>query len=230
MEILFDPINFVLLIAAITLLWWLKSVLGQRTGFEKKGFDIEAPQAPQIKPIATLKPTKLIVDDWQAIAAPGSELAKGLDLIKTAYPEFNPTEFIEGAKKAHELILIAFSHGEKKTLKQLLNDSVFISFETAIKEAQKSGNTTSLKFVGVNTSKIVSAELEKGVAAIGVDFTSEVISVTKNRLGEIIDGDEKTVSTIRELWIFERDTKTNDPNWKLAATNETSSLATGEAR
>ena len=229
MEILFDPINFLLLIAALTLMWWLKSVLGQRTGFEKKRFDVETPLNVKVDPVIPLRPTTLIETEWQNIALPGSELAKGLDVIKIAYPEFNATEFIEGAKKAHELILIAFSQGDKKTLKHLLNEAVFSSFESAITESQKSGNTTTLKFVGFASSKILSADLEKGVASIGVEFASEIISATKNGKGDVIDGNEKTVSTIKELWIFERDTKTNDPNWKLAATKDSGSLTTGQA-
>ena len=51
-------------------------------------------------------------------------------------------------------------------------------------------------------------------------FIAEFISATLNRAGEVIEGDNKQVRDITDVWTFERDTGSRDPNWKLVATDE----------
>ena len=51
-------------------------------------------------------------------------------------------------------------------------------------------------------------------------FIAEFISATLNKMGEVIEGDPKQVRQITDVWTFERDTSSRDPNWKLVATDE----------
>jgi predicted lipid-binding transport protein (Tim44 family) len=57
-------------------------------------------------------------------------------------------------------------------------------------------------------------------AAITVKFVSELISATLSKSGAVIEGDPKQVREIADVWTFERDVGSRDPNWKLAATDE----------
>ncbi|MGL4242305.1 MAG: TIM44-like domain-containing protein, partial [Beijerinckiaceae bacterium] len=36
--------------------------------------------------------------------------------------------------------------------------------------------------------------------------------------GEVIDGDPREIRENTDVWTFERDTTSRDPNWKLVAT------------
>ena len=47
-------------------------------------------------------------------------------------PSFNPKEFINGAKLAYEMIVVAFADGDRKTLKNLLSREVYEGFDAAI--------------------------------------------------------------------------------------------------
>jgi predicted lipid-binding transport protein (Tim44 family) len=220
MEILFDPINFLLLIAAITILWWLRSVLGQRTGLERSSNPVEIiPPTP--KTAATQNQAEVIsIQNWDRYAEPGTELHEGLAALKKIKPDFNIEHFLDGAKSAHEIILVAFAQSDKKTLKPLLSKAVYDSFEKIIDENKAAGNTSVFKFVGINAAKLSSLEIEKQDLIMGVKFESQIISATLNANKDIVSGDEKTVSTLKEVWTFERDLDSKDPNWILVATQD----------
>jgi len=55
-----------------------------------------------------------------------------------------------------------------------------------------------------------------------VRFNAEVVQATKNKDGQLIDGNAEQVQTIADEWTFARSPKSRDPNWKLVATNQLS--------
>ncbi len=220
MELLFDPINFLLLIAAITILWWLRSVLGQRTGLERssKPIEIIPPEPTAASPQNQTAASK--TENWDQYSKPGTDLYEGLAALKKIRPDFNIGHFLDGAKSAHEMILVAFAQSDKKTLKPLLSKAVYDSFEKIIDENKATGNTNFFKFVGINAAKLHSAEVEKQNLVMGVKFESQIISATLNAKKEVVSGDEKAVSVLKEVWTFERDLNSRDPNWTLVATQD----------
>lgn len=214
MEILFDPINLLLVVAAITILVWLKSVLGQRTGFERSDKQIEILD-PKPKPQIQQKQTAKVIEvDWHKDIELSA--STNLDELKKIQPDFDVLHFLTGAKAAHEMILVAFAQGDKKSLKPLLNKSVFDSFQNAIDENKKTGASIPFKFVGVKTAKITMISVDKKTASIGVNYESEIVS-----------GEEKAVSSQIENWVFEKELNSKDPNWKLASTDD-SAIAPSE--
>ncbi len=36
----------------------------------------------------------------------------------------------------------------------------------------------------------------------------------------VVDGDDQSIRTVKDLWTFERDVTSRDPNWKLVATDD----------
>ena len=54
---------------------------------------------------------------------------------------FNHKQFLDGAKKAFEIIITSFNNGDKKTLKNLVSKDVYSAFEKAIDE--KTNNPSS---------------------------------------------------------------------------------------
>jgi predicted lipid-binding transport protein (Tim44 family) len=55
-------------------------------------------------------------------------------------------------------------------------------------------------------------------ATVTVAFVSEMITATYDKAGEVIDGDPKEIREVTDVWTFERDVTSRNPNWKLVAT------------
>src|SRR5947208_1907549 len=127
----FDIILFAMVAGFLVLR--LRSVLGRRTGNERRR-DLPMRRAgPSPDNLATLGEA-----GKSAISAdgdtPAGAVAEGLSRMRRADPSFDPTQFIEGARAAFEMIVAAFAKGDKATLRPLLSDEVFEPFARAIDE------------------------------------------------------------------------------------------------
>lgn len=129
--------------------------------------------------------------------------AGGLEEIYHADNSFSPKEFLQGAKAAYEMIVNAFARGDTATLKPLLDDEVFETWAAAI-AARAQGGPGAPTLLRLKSAEIDDAELSTGIARIDVLFQAEL-------------GEADRVRTAREVWSFEREVRSADPNWKLAA-------------
>ncbi len=152
------------------------------------------------------------------VAPVGSDAAQKLQSVAQADRSFDPKHFLNGAKAAYEMIVSAFAEGDRKTLKSLLSREVFDSFSTAIGEREKAGDTVEFKFVGISSTEIIDAEVSGKTINITIKFVSDLITATRNRAGEVIDGDPVTIRDVTDVWTFSRDVTARDPNWRLVAT------------
>jgi predicted lipid-binding transport protein (Tim44 family) len=231
----FDPLNLLILAIAVVVFLRLRSVLGKRTGNERPPLDpiatkrqaeakdtpgnvINLPQRDDrtVEPVAASEPAAVPV--WVGVAEEGSSLAQGLDKIAAVDRSFSPRTFLEGAKMAYEMIVQAFAAGDRPTLRNLLSREVLDGFLTAIDAREKAGNKLESRFVGIDKAELAAADLKGKRASLTVKFVSELISATRNRAGEVIEGDPQQIREITDVWTFERDVSSRDPNWKLAAT------------
>jgi predicted lipid-binding transport protein (Tim44 family) len=80
------------------------------------------------------------------------------------------------------------------------------------------GQRVESRFVGIDKAKIQQASLNGRKATITMEFVSELISATYDKAGEVIDGDPKEIRQVTDVWTFEREVGSRDPNWKLVAT------------
>lgn len=228
-------------VVAAFLGWKLYSVLGRRTGHEKR-FDpfgqSEAPTGaaePESNVRRLPEPTRPVPErapdrgDRErrkieaAIAGLGGDIRRGLDEIRSADAKFDPVDFVGGARIAFEMILNAFAQGDAKALRPLLSDQVFANFNGAIEERNRNNQRLETTLVGILSADIVGAALDKtadksGEARVTVKFVSQQISVTKDSEGRIIEGDPNEVANIADIWTFQRAVKSRDPNWVLIAT------------
>lgn len=230
----FDFGTIFFLIAAVVIFFQLRNVLGRRTGNERPPFDPYT--AARTKPqdangksdnVVSLPrkraPGEPAEDAYAAIdafAQPGTDLNKGLRAIKDADASFEPKGFVDGAKMAYEMIVMAYADGDRKTLKNLLSREVFDGFVAAINDREGRSEKIQSSFVGINKADIVSAEMKGGEAHVTLRIVSELISATRDKAGDVIDGDPETVAEVKDVWTFARDTRSRDPNWKLVATEE----------
>jgi predicted lipid-binding transport protein (Tim44 family) len=233
-----DIYTIIFLALAVFIFLRLRSVLGQRTGGERPPYDRAAPNVVQrtqennVVPMpgavidqAPLAPTADVVlptDRWKGIAEQGTPLAQGLDGIVAQDSSFDPKHFISGAKSAYEMIVLAFANGDRRALKDLLSSEVYESFDTVIKDREKHEQKTETRFVSIDKAELVSAEARDRAAQLTVRFVSQMISVTRDKSGTIVDGNPDKVADITDVWTFARDTTSRDPNWKLVGTGSAS--------
>ena len=228
----FDFGTIFFLVAAVVIFFQLRNVLGRRTGNERPPFDpyTAARNARQgrccrrSENVVSLPKKRGAAADEEAykpidaVAKPGTDLNKGLRAIKDADPTFDPKTFADGAKMAYEMIVMAYADGDRKTLKNLLSREVYDGFVQAITDRESRSEKIQSSFVGINKADIVSAEMKGGEAHVTLRIVSELISATRDGAGTVIDGDPETVAEVKDVWTFARDTRSNDPNWKLVAT------------
>ena len=231
----FDPLNLLILAIAVVVILRLRSVLGKRTGNERPPVDpyatprrAEKPQAPGNVinlPQRDNAPDNPILQPpaepvWTGYAEAGTTVAKGLERIAAADSQFSTKIFVEGAKVAYEMVVTAFAQGDRQTLKNLLSRDVYEGFARAMDDREKAGQILESRFVGIDKTDMTAADLKGKRASITLRFIAEFISATLDKAGEVIEGDPKQVRQITDVWTFERDTASRDPNWKLVATDE----------
>src|SRR5690606_11854718 len=124
-----------------------------------------------------------------AFAKPGTDLNKGLRAIHDADSSFEPKTFVDGAKMAYEMIVMAYADGDRRTLKNLLSREVFDGFVAAIAHRESRSEKIQSSFVGIDKADIVNAEMKGSEAHVTLRIVSELISATRNSAGEVIDGD-----------------------------------------
>ena len=229
----FDPFNILLLVIAVVVAWRLYSVLGTRTGNEKR-LDLPFPGRQEKRKSAAAKapaPEEKAAEGavrhglpeerppvWEGVAEEGSALARTLERMRDIDPAFDARHFLKGARVAYEMIVTAFAAGDRKTLKSLLAPEVLRQFERVIDERKAKGQVLELEFVGLDEARLLRAELNGTRARLTVKFVSKVITALKDGDGNVIEGNPEKLATVKDIWTFERDLTSSDPNWRLVST------------
>lgn len=237
MDDFFDLPTLIVIGLAIVILFRLRSVLGTRTGNERppidrtkpadlkpaKSDDTVIPMRPrpvEPAPVDDDRRARKLAAEIEQFAHGDAGVAEGLKAIADADAGFTPKSFLEGAKSAYEMIVTAFAHGDRATLKNLLEKDVFDGFVSAISAREAAGQKVDFTFVGLPKIEISEAEIDKRQAQVTVRFTAEIVSATRDKDGTIVEGNADQVQTIADEWTFARNPRSRDPNWKLVATNQ----------
>ena len=128
---------------------------------------------------------------------------------------FSAEKFLSGAKKAFEMIVEAFNKGDVETLKNLVDAKILKKFTAAIEGYKARGEKIEQTLVGFKEVKILNASLEGTKAKITVEFETEQAKMVTNAEGEVIEGDAVMISTVIDIWEFQRDLKAKSPDWLL---------------
>ena len=208
---------------AIFLILRLKSVLGTREGFEKppvplsEKSDMRDLNRPGFEVIEG-GPDHDIVDNVPA----NSDAAQALAAMKRVDNDFNVTQFLQGARGAYEMILMAFKAGDMSEVEGFVAADVLESLNDAITERERQALRIEATFVGIRELKLTEARYDdtSGDAELTVRFTAELTSVVKNPAGEVVEGSPTEIVRQRDTWTFARDMRADDPNWQLVATGD----------
>ena len=211
---------FVVLFAAIAAFLALRlySVLGKRTGHEQPlprtaEERVGAPPMPRTIDM----PAEVRETGPRAVEA-GAE--SGLRALVAADPSFDVGQFVEGAKSAYKMILEAFWKGDRDTLSWLVEDDVRDSFTAAIDAREAAGETLDNRLISIERAAISEIAVEGRMARITVRFDADIAAVTRDKDGNVIAGSLSDAVETHDVWVFSRDLRSDDPNWKLSDTDE----------
>ena len=224
-----DIILFAMIAAFLVLR--LRSVLGKKTGHQRPP-TLERSTKEEEGPVSDKNLVEFPKSRKDGTDNPGAKaeeeaddpLTPALTEVKIADPNFNPSEFSEGAKGAFELVVEAYAKGDEETLRTLLNDEVFNDFSAAIKERHDAGEKLDFTLIGITVAKIIDARVEGKMAFITMQFDSEQVNITRDKNENILSGDPNQIEKISDIWIFARNTQAGDPNWTLVETRIPESL------
>lgn len=202
----------------------LRGVLGRKTGHERQRVDpISRRTAPRgndnVVPLPERGPAPVAAEEMAAPAGGAEQGVRGgVAAIRRVDPGFDLDHFLQGARAAFSMIVEAYAKGDKRALRPLLADEVYAQFAGAIDAREQAGQVLTTELVATREAEAVEAALVGTRARIKVRFTSEQINVTRDAAGEVVEGDPKQIETVIDLWTFERDTRSRDPNWQLVET------------
>ncbi|MEW4468649.1 Tim44/TimA family putative adaptor protein [Parasphingorhabdus sp. JC815] len=210
----------------------LYSVLGKRTGHEQEHTPRNVENSldkrphdrsgrdegrdrhvPDISPVSSA-PVPQPVMIYDAAAESGMRAIIGADR------NFDAGRFVEGAQAAYGMILEAFWTGDREQLKELCDDDVYESFISAIESREENGEILENRLVRINDARIVDAEYERRIARITMRFDADIVSVVKDKDGQLIGGSLTDAVETHDIWTFVRDLSSSDPNWILDETDE----------
>jgi predicted lipid-binding transport protein (Tim44 family) len=189
----------------------LYSVLGRRTGNERSPEDrlrdqVTQPDAPRAAKTADF-PTPS-----GGVGVLAGPVSRALMDIKLADRKFDADRFLAGARAAYEMIVTAYGTGDRETLKPLLSEDVYQSFDAGIAAREARNESPEFTFGTLKSARITGAAMKDSTAEITVTFESE---------GSVSGADATQTAgaqTVIDVWTFARDTSNRDPNWTLIAT------------
>jgi predicted lipid-binding transport protein (Tim44 family) len=223
---------------AIGLILWLRSLLGMRPDDDanrpspflepdKSARPMQNPASPAA-PIATPRPAGGLNPDGTVNINAGlgrnmsiSDAAQaGIMAIVRNDRTFDAGKFLTGAQDAFVMIVEAFAHGDRETLRNLLDAPLCATFESALAEREKNGEHASVEIHAVRHADIVDARLDNRTAYITVRFVADETNLLYAQDDTLLHGHPDRVTETIDIWTFTRDTRSRAPGWFLTATRD----------
>jgi len=213
----------ILFAIAAFVLYRLKSVIGTRTGYEG------SPGYPGGKPKEQPEDARQSGDEAEGAALSEAimqdlspETRRALTEMRAAEPSFDLEEFLDGARSAYEMILMAYESGDRDTLQSLLAPDVYQAFESVIADREAEGLTVEARFIGVRDQRIESVNFdpETAEADLTLRFVGEMITAVRDAENRVVEGDPNEIRRQTDIWTFSRVMGSPNPNWLLTATGD----------
>ncbi len=215
-------IELIILFAiAAFVLFRLKSVIGTRTGYEAPPDYLTrdragGPAQPGPQPAAEDEEDDAAERQVPEAARPA------IAAMREAEPGFSVGEFLNGARSAYEMILMAFESGDRETLRGLLAPDVFQAFDSGIAARESKSLKVDARFIGVRDVRLERAAFDPVTREgdLTLRFVGELVTAVRDSEGRVVEGDPNEVRRQTDVWTFSRNMGSRDPNWHLSATGE----------
>ena len=196
-------------VIAVFLIFRLRSILGNRDGFEK----------PK-KTVQTESSADNIINfkGKTAVAESAPLNGSGLKELRKLDASFKDEEFLSGAKAAFPLILNAYSESDLGSLRRYVGFDLYEEFSNAVHQRDASGEHLKIDIETVNDVQLLDAEISDGIATVTVKYDTIQSRILTDASDKVIEEDSIDSEQIEDIWIFERDIRSTDPNWRLVET------------
>lgn len=196
-------------IIAIFLVYRLKSILGQNSeGNEHNNkVDIEKKDFSNVVKLGNKKPSS-------------KDTIINKDSITTIDPNFNEKDFLKGAQNFFKMVIDCFVKGDLKDVKNFIDKNLIKNFQSVIDDRLQEEESLKIDIIKMNSINIQDIKEIKNFLRVSVLFETEQIKVLKDKKGKIIDGDQENSILVKDLWIFEKEIKSENLNWKLVETSD----------
>lgn len=220
------PFGDLIVLGAVALFIILRyrSILGQKTGHDFTQKPVQTKEVPVADSLRDAEGAVLSLPMKKEPAVKEGEaglspvVVSGISKIKSQDPQFTIAAFLSGARAAFEMAIDAANKKDKETLHLLLSKEVCEMFEADFAKQEKEGHTRHTTLVALKSSEIMEAEVKRTTASITVQFSSEQITILRDKDGAIIEGNPSDVDDVVDEWVLERDLKSRNPNWTIVAT------------
>ena len=196
-------------VIAIFLIMRLRNILGSREGFEQKQDNrpiqpVNQAESAREKKVVPLRPSQLD--------------GTGLEAVRRADPNFSDDSFMQGAASAFGMVLSAFADGDVTQLRRLLSFELYEEFSESIRLRNKNGDELGIEIVSIDDVQLTDGQVVENIASVTVTFVSTQTRTLTDRDGVVLEEDSMDSAELTDIWVFERDTQLDDPNWKLVET------------
>ena len=196
-------------VIAIFLIMRLRSILGSREGFEQKQDNrpiqpVNQAESAREKKVVPLRPSQLD--------------GNGLEAVRRADPNFSDDTFMQGAASAFGMVLSAFADGDETQLRRLLSFELYEEFSESIRLRNKNGDELGIEIISIDDVQLTDGQVVDNIASVTVTFVSTQSRTLTDRDGVVLEEDSTEFTELTDIWVFERDTQLDDPNWKLVET------------
>jgi predicted lipid-binding transport protein (Tim44 family) len=204
-------------ILSLYLFFRLWSVLGTRTGHEKKmdpfkgGEEIVSDDNVVVFSKRASKSVQTEQSDFSSLVA--SQINRLMKLDKG----FDPAAFLRGAQSAFLSIIRAFAEANHLTLKNLLSQSVYEQFAAALEDRERKGLRQETEIEDIS-AEILNIDLLEDKAQITVRFKSQQMMATFNESGESFDNPARLHVPMIDVWTFEKQFNSKSSIWVLVRT------------
>ena len=196
-------------VIAIFLIFRLRSILGNRDGFEKPKKTVQTESSAD----------NIINFKGKTPVAESAPLnGSGLKELRKLDASFKDEEFLSGAKAAFPLILNAYSESDLGSLRRYVGFDLYEEFSNAVHQRDASGEHLKIDIETVNDVQLLDAEISDGIATVTVKYDTIQSRILTDACDTVIEEDSISSEQIEDIWIFERDIRSTDPNWRLVET------------
>lgn len=196
-------------VIAIFLIMRLRNILGSREGFEQKQDNrpiqpVNQAESAREKKVVPLRPSQLD--------------GTGLEAVRRADPNFSDDTFMQGAASAFGMVLSAFADSDVTQLRRLLSFELYEEFSESIRLRNKNGDELGIEIISIDDVQLTDGQVVDNIASVTVTFVSTQTRTLTDRDGVVLEEDSMESNELTDIWVFERDTQLDDPNWKLVET------------
>lgn len=227
-----DPALILYALVAGGLVFWLRSILGTRSGEERDRPNPFATPVDQVKSQAATD-DQAVPEDGAALpfadtrpalprnaAISGERTEQVLAEIARADRSFEIAKFCQNAQEAFIMIVEAFAGGDRELLKELVEPKVYAAFDAALAEREARGEKFSTEIHAVRKVEILDAAFDGRQAFVRIRFIADETCVIRDANDAVLSGDPDRITEMNDIWTFTRLVKNREPIWLLHETSD----------